>query len=214
MERAFAVVVQHASALASPKRGLILGRSKMPDIEILRVSGEDLDVLKELSERTFTETFASMNTAANMRAYLANEFATEKLEREWADPDSEFYFALLEQQVVGYLKVNMGSAQTELQEKHTLEVERIYVLKEHHGKRLGQMLLDKAFAIARERGSDHVWLGVWEANAQAIRFYTKNGFVAFGKHTFMLGADAQTDMLMKVGLHPTATGADTDRISS
>ncbi|MGV9012736.1 MAG: GNAT family N-acetyltransferase [Flavobacteriales bacterium] len=186
----------------------------MPEIEIVRVTGKDLEQLKELSERTFTETFASMNTAANMGAYLAHEFATEKLERELADPDSGFYFALLEQQVVGYLKVNISSAQTELQDKHALEVERIYVLKEHHGKRIGQALLDKALAFARARGIDQVWLGVWEANAQAIHFYAKNGFARFGKHTFMLGADAQTDILMKVGLFSTAAGCDKDRIPS
>ena len=43
----------------------------------------------------------------------------------------------------------------------------------------------------------YIWLGVWEENPRATRFYQKNGFVAFGKHIFKLGDDEQTDILMK-----------------
>ncbi len=175
-------------------------------IELARVTLKDVAQLKELSERTFSETFAALNTAANMRAYLASEFGTEKLERELADTNSAFYFAVLEKQVVGYLKVNVGSAQTELRDQNSLEVERIYVEKALHGQKVGQVLLDKAFAIARARGADQVWLGVWEANIRAIRFYEKNGFVEFAQHLFMLGADAQTDILMKAYLPTSAAG--------
>ncbi len=179
----------------------------MHDIELARVTTKDLAELKELSELTFSETFAAMNTAANMRAYLAHEFDAAKLKRELADPNSEFHFALLGKKVVGYLKVKGGSAQTGLRDQNTLEIERIYVLKELHGHKVGQVLLDKAFAIARAKGADQVWLGVWEANARAIRFYAKNGFVEFGKHIFMLGSDAQTDILMKAGLDDRDCGS-------
>lgn len=40
-------------------------------------------------------------------------------------------------------------------------------------------------------------LGVWEHNHRALRFYEKNGFIAFGTHIFQLGNDQQTDILMK-----------------
>ena len=182
----------------------------MHGIEIARVTLKDLARLKELSERTFTETFAPMNTAANLSAYLAHEFAKDKLEHELGDPDSQFHFALFEEQVVGYLKVNMASAQTELRDQNTLEIERIYVVKELHGRKVGQALLDKAFAIACEKGADHVWLGVWEANTKAIRFYEKNGFLQFAEHIFMLGTDAQTDIMMKADL-ATFAASDKDR---
>ncbi|GJH39565.1 hypothetical protein RCZ04_01150 [Capnocytophaga sp. HP1101] len=78
-----------------------------------------------------------------------------------------------------------------------MEIERIYVLKSFHGSGVGQELYQKAITVAREQAVQYVWLGVWEQNPRAIRFYEKNGFVPFDKHVFVLGNDPQTDILMK-----------------
>jgi len=56
-----------------------------------------------------------------------------------------------------------------------MEIERIYVLAAYHGKKVGQILYDKAMQVAEEINSPFVWLGVWEKNPRAIRFYEKNG---------------------------------------
>ncbi len=78
-----------------------------------------------------------------------------------------------------------------------LEIERIYVLQEFHGQRVGQVLYEKAIELAQERGLDYIWLGVWEKNARALRFYEKNGFEPFDRHIFKLGDDEQTDIMVK-----------------
>ena len=114
--------------------------------------------------------------------------------------NAELYFAMLNNQVVGYLKLNFGQAQTELKDDKALEIERIYVLQEFHGKKIGQLLYEKAIQIAKQANMDYVWLGVWEENERAINFYKKNGFVAFDKHLFKLGDDEQTDIMMKLQL--------------
>jgi len=101
---------------------------------------------------------------------------------------------------VGYLKLNFGSSQTELKDDRALEIERIYVLKEFHGKSVGQELYEKAIYVARQKNADYVWLGVWEQNPRAINFYKKNGFIEFDKHIFKLGEDEQTDIMMKLQL--------------
>jgi ribosomal protein S18 acetylase RimI-like enzyme len=105
------------------------------------------------------------------------------------------------QKVIGYLKLNFGASQTELKDKNALEIERIYVLKEFHGKKVGQLLFDKAIEIAKEHHVAYVWLGVWENNKSALQFYTKNGFVEFDQHIFVLGDEAQTDIMMKLELN-------------
>ena len=135
-----------------------------------------------------------------MTKYLEEGFSLEKLTSEVADPNSEFYFALIENNVIGYLKLNFGASQTELKDDKALEIERIYVLKEFHGKKVGQFLYDKAIQIAKQANAAYVWLGVWEENPRAISFYKKNGFVEFDKHIFVLGDDEQTDIMMKLQL--------------
>ena len=172
----------------------------MENIITRRITLDDLEKLQNIGRKTFEETFSESNSEENMRNYLEEGFSKEKLTAELKNKDSEFYFATLKDEVIGYLKVNFGESQTELKDSKALEIERIYVSKEFHGKSVGQILYDKAIEIAKQKGSEYVWLGVWEHNPRAISFYKKNGFVAFDKHVFRLGDDEQTDIMMKMKL--------------
>jgi len=100
------------------------------------------------------------------------------------------------------MKLNTGEAQKENQNDNALEIERIYVLQEFQGKKVGQLLYLHAIKVAEGLSADYVWLGVWEKNFRAIAFYKKNGFVAFDQHVFILGDDRQIDILMKLELAP------------
>ncbi len=160
-----------------------------------------LPLLQRIGRQTFQETFADVNTEEDMKQYLEESFSPEKLTSELTNSNAEFYLATFGQDVVGYLKVNFGEAQTELKDGNAVEIERIYVSKAFHGKKVGQLLYDKALNIAHERKADYVWLGVWEKNLRAIAFYQKNGFVEFGQHLFRLGDDEQTDLMMRLQLN-------------
>lgn len=172
----------------------------MTKTSIRKMNLEDLELLQKIGRQTFSETFSSENTDENMQTYLEKAFSDEKLSTELIDPHSELYLAEKNSQVVGYLKLNFGPSQTELKDIRSLEIERIYVLKEYHGKMIGQILLDRALEVANSNNLDYIWLGVWEENKKAIDFYKKNGFVLFDKHIFKLGNEEQTDWMMKLEL--------------
>lgn len=172
----------------------------MENININQIDIKEIERLQAIGKQTFTETFAAHNSAENMAKYLEEAYADEKLSAELNDPNSVFYFAELDNQVIGYLKLNFGGAQTELKDNKALEIERIYVTKAFHGKKVGQLLYNKAIEVAKEKSADYIWLGVWEENQKALQFYKKNGFVEFDKHVFVLGDDAQTDLMMKLEL--------------
>lgn len=172
----------------------------MNSIAIKKIGLEQLVPLQEIGRKTFYDTFFESDSEESMKAYLAKSFSTEKLTAELENPNSEFYFAAQNEIIIGYLKVNFGAAQTELQDANAVEIERIYVLQDYHGKQVGQLLFEKAMAIAKSNRCDYIWLGVWEENHRALQFYTKNGFVAFDKHIFVLGEEEQTDIMMKLKL--------------
>lgn len=172
----------------------------MENINIKKVTQNDIDQLQKIGRQTFYETFSAGNTEENMKKYLDEGFTTEKLVAELENKNSEFYFATLDNEVIGYLKLNFGQSQTELKDDKALEIERIYVLEGFHGKNVGQLLYDKAIQIARQKNAEYVWLGVWEENPRAINFYKKNGFTEFDKHIFKLGNEEQTDIMMKLQL--------------
>jgi len=173
----------------------------MDNVKITKTHLTEIEQLQAIGRQTFLETFADGNTQENMQQYLEEGFAIDKLTVELTNPYSEFFFAKIDDQVVGYLKINFGQAQTELNDNNALEIERIYVLKEFHGKKVGQILYDYAFDLAKNANADYLWLGVWEENPRAINFYKKNGFVEFDKHIFRLGDDEQTDIMMKLKIN-------------
>lgn len=172
----------------------------MDTIDIKKVAAKDIDQLQKISRQTFYEALSAGNTEENMKKYLEEGFSFDKLTAELNNSNSEFYFAALKNIVIGYLKLNFGQSQTDIKDEKALEIERIYVLKEFYGKSVGQLLMDKAINVGRQKNVDYVWLGVWEENPRAISFYKKNGFVGFGKHIFKLGSDEQIDIMMKLHL--------------
>jgi ribosomal protein S18 acetylase RimI-like enzyme len=177
----------------------------MDNIEMKKVSIDDIDELQKIGRQTFFETFSEANSEENMQKYLQEELSLEKLTVELDDKNSQFFFAIIDTEVIGYVKLNLGQSQTELKDDNALEIERIYVLKRFQGKKVGQLLYEKAIEIAKQQNVDYVWLGVWEENYRAIRFYKKNGFIEFDKHIFQLGNDEQTDLMMKLQLKKTET---------
>jgi ribosomal protein S18 acetylase RimI-like enzyme len=167
------------------------------NITIRKVSLADLDVLLNISKQTFFDAFEALNNPDDFKAYTSVAFTEDKFRSELNNPNSEFYFAVDQDNIVGYLKLNFATAQTEFQDTEALEIERIYVSSAYQGKQIGQLLLEHAVNKARSAKLKYVWLGVFEKNTHAIRFYERNGFKKFSSHYFMIGNDRQTDFLMK-----------------
>jgi ribosomal protein S18 acetylase RimI-like enzyme len=156
----------------------------------------DVDLLRELGVKTFSDTFREFNTPENMRIYLMKNFSRQQIEEEVTDPAGEFLLVYDGDVCVGYARMRTSKTPNELVAP-AVEIERLYAVKEYIGKNVGGALMNSCLARAKEKKFKTVWLGVWEKNIRAIRFYEKYGFAKFGDHIFMLGDDAQTDWLMK-----------------
>jgi ribosomal protein S18 acetylase RimI-like enzyme len=170
----------------------------MDNLVIKECSFKDIEKIKYICEKTFLETFSSENTKEDMDNYLRENFSYEKIEQEIRNDYSRFYIVEDNEEVAAYMKLNFDKAQTEAGHDNTLEVQRIYVLQEYKGKYIGKLLMQKAIEIGKRNNLHYIWLGVWENNTNAIKFYEKLGFVKFDTHIFKLGEDEQTDNLMKL----------------
>jgi len=164
-------------------------------IQLVRPS--EVDTLLVLSRKTFYDAFEHLNNPEDFEAYTSKAFTREQLLSEIEDPDSAFYFAVIDNEPVGYIKLNYRGAQAEFHEPGGVELSRIYILASQQGKKIGNHLLDFAINKAIEDKMTYIWLGVWEHNLAAQRFYERNGFVKVGSHEFVVGKDVQTDYLMK-----------------
>lgn len=165
-------------------------------IKIKTCTLEDLHTLQEVGIETFYYTFKDQNSPENMKVYLEKAFNIKQLEKELSNIHSQFFFVYYQNELAGYLKVNSDDAQTEKMGDEFLEIERIYIREKFQKHGLGKSLLNKAIEVAKEWNKKKIWLGVWEKNENAIGFYKKMGFVQKESHSFYMGDEEQTDLIM------------------
>jgi ribosomal protein S18 acetylase RimI-like enzyme len=159
---------------------------------------EDVVTLSEISKTTFIEAFEKDNNPSDFDSYIKVAFSEAKIKSELLNHNSDFYFAYLNNKLVGYFKLNKNEAQTEKFDVKTIELERIYVLKQFQNQGIGKKMLFEIFKIVKSNNVSFLWLGVWEKNRAAIKFYQRYNFKKFDTHFYYIGNDKQTDWLMKL----------------
>ncbi|WP_318311162.1 GNAT family N-acetyltransferase [Flagellimonas crocea] len=160
----------------------------------------DLDTLAQVSKETFAAAFEKDNDPEDFQAYIGQAFHPDTLKKELSNEHCYFYFVFDEGELLGYFKLNIASAQTDVHDPNALELERIYVLESHQGKKVGSWMLKEIIRKAKTLGKDYIWLGVWEHNPKAIAFYLHHGFSKFGEHPYYIGTDKQTDWLLRLNV--------------
>ncbi len=172
-------------------------------ITVARRNAATAAQLTALGRQTFQDTFAADNRPEDMAAYLAANFSPEKQLAELEDADTVFLLARMQQELVGYAKLRFNSTlgvEAGNTPDKRVEVERLYVREDWIGTGLGATLMRRVLEEARQKACRSVVLGVWEKNIRAIDFYRRFGFKVVGQHEFMLGSDAQIDLVMRKGL--------------
>jgi diamine N-acetyltransferase len=165
-------------------------------INLRRGTPADAAALADLAARTFRETFESDNSPEDMAAHLALAYGVPQQTGELSDPA---YITLLledEAHLAAFAQVRQNETPACIPEGPAVELYRFYVDRPFHGQGLAQRLMTAVRETARDLGAHILWLGVWENNSRAIRFYTKCGFRDVGAQIFVVGSDPQTDRIM------------------
>ncbi len=169
----------------------------IPSSQSIRLATpEDAAALAEFAERMFRTTFGPDNAPADMDAYCVAAFGADILERELRDSARVCLMVEHDGKLAAFTWLHDGATNACVVSDHPVEIQRFYVDQPWHGHGVAPQLMAAALAEAFARGGQMVWLGVWDRNARAIRFYEKQGFIDVGSHVFMLGQDAQTDRIL------------------
>ncbi len=160
----------------------------------------DARELAALAARTFIEAFAAQNDPDDLAAYVAEAFSVARIEAELREPESFFLLGTDPSAglagPVGYSRLVGARREDGITGPRPVELQRIYVDAEHRSSGYGSALMWDSLSLARSQGYRTVWLGVWEHNYGAQRFYQRWDFTVVGSHDFVLGSDRQTDLLM------------------
>ncbi|WP_299684648.1 GNAT family N-acetyltransferase [uncultured Dokdonia sp.] len=169
-------------------------------MQFLPIQLQDITILRTLAIRTYTAAFAHKNKSGVLEKYVVHAFAKAHLEKQLLAPNSYWYFLKHNDAIVGYLKLNIGDAQTEFQQSDGLEIERIYIDSPYINQGFGKKAIDFSISEAQKLEKNYIWLGVWEENPDAIRFYKRCGFKITGTHYYDMIAEIQTDYIMQYNL--------------
>src|SRR5687767_14484383 len=174
----------------------------MSELSIRQATTYDAKLLTDLAYTTFWDAFAHhpKNAPDDLAHYMRQAFSFEQITVELADSRNYFLIAEHENKPAGYAKLIIDNIEPGITAERPVELSRLYSHQKYLGQGVGQMLMEACFERARAENRDVMWLGVWEFNPRAQRFYGKNGFRIVGRHTFKLGSDPQTDLLMQKGV--------------
>ncbi len=171
----------------------------MNSLTIRQAIREDAKVLTDLAYTTFWDAFAHhpKNAPEDLNHYMRQAFNQEQITTELADEKNIFLIAEIAGEAAGYSKIIIDNIEPGITAERPVELSRLYSHQRHLGQGVGQSLMDACLERAKAEDRDVMWLGVWEYNPRAQRFYEKNGFRVVGSHVFLLGKDPQTDLLMQ-----------------
>lgn len=167
-------------------------------MSIRRAGFEDRDLLVALGRETFFDTFVGTCSDEDMDLFLRESFAPEKVEREIGQEGSFFYvLSGAGDGALGYARLfadpECSGGLPEEYRADAIELVRFYLKRKAFGTGAAQLLMAHCLEEARGMGFARMYLGVWEKNLRAQRFYEKSGFRKIAEKIFMVGNDAQTD---------------------
>ena len=168
------------------------------EITIRRILIAEAPALSKMAKQTFYDTFTGTCSEEDMQAFLEQYYNLEQIKKELSNQDDYCFFAEINGEPVGYIRFMEDSSNfAEVNKWKSLELKRLYILKEYHGKGIAQKLMEFFIAFAEQYQYELVWLGVWEYNFRAQKFYSKYGFINSGHtHDFPIGDTPQTDIYL------------------
>ena len=155
----------------------------------------DLPAIDRVFRTSFCDTFAHLYRPEDLQAFLA-QFTLTAWREELDDPRYRFRVAEDGGKIVGFLKLGPSALPIET-DKRAIELRQIYILKEHHSSGIAAALTDWAVDEARRQGFEELYLTVYVDNDRAKRFYDRYGFEPVGRYDFMVGSQADEDIIMR-----------------
>ena len=168
-------------------------------LNIRRANINDAETLAPLAVQIFNDTFAGhpLNKPEDMRAYIAEALSVEQIRSEITDTARIVFVVEFDGEMIGFAQLREHSTEDCVSDLNPIEIQRLYLKQEFHGRGIANQLMKACLDEAVGKNYRTIWLGVWEHNHRAQRFYEKVGFVKVGEHVFLLGNDPQTDWVME-----------------
>lgn len=167
---------------------------------IRKAGPDDAHALAKLGRAAFCETFAHLYAPDDLELFLSKAY-DPMAHAAWC-ADSSYYIIVHEHAgtPVGFAMARPNALPVAQHEAQAFELQRLYVLRAHHGKGIGRILMEDVLVHAGSEGWQAIYLGVWENNFPAQRFYKRYGFEEVGEYVFSVGKQKDRELIFRKAL--------------
>jgi|KBSSwiStaDraftv2_1062776.scaffolds.fasta_scaffold26814_2 diamine N-acetyltransferase len=162
-----------------------------------RATPADAPELAGFGSQSFVDAYGSLNSRRQVALHVERTYSEDLQRAELTDSGSWTIIGDREGEIVGAALMRWYDPPAPLAAgAKWAEIKRFYVGRGYWRTGISTDLMVAALQSIRDGAGDSVWLQVWEDATQAIGFYRKWGFVEVGEMPFMLGTEAQRDLVM------------------
>ena len=168
---------------------------------IIRATESDVNVICGIGKLSVAESHKGSCSDEHMNEYLVKNYSNDAIDKDLSDPTNHYYIVTCNDKVAGFSKIVFNAEHLNVDYKNAAKLDRIYLLKEFIGLKLGLELLNFNIELARKNNQSCVWLYTWIGNENAINFYLKSGFKVVGEHKFYINEthyDVSHQMVLKL----------------
>lgn len=155
-------------------------------ITVRNANFNDIEAIAKLGTTTFLETYLPNTPKDAVESFVKNAFNIDTLTAEFDNPNVHYFMIFLNETLAGYSKIELNVPNEYAETTQLTKLDRFYVLKEFHGKKLGTALFNYTITFSKEQQQQGIWLYVLIQNERALHFYTKNNFQIIGEYDFKI----------------------------
>ena len=153
---------------------------------IVKANEKNIKLLADIGRVSFIESHGNSASEADINKYVNEKYTYEVFKEETSDPENIYHIIYHNDQPAGYSNINFNAKHSNIQMKNITKLDRIYLLKEFYGLKLGYELFTFNVELSKKNDQAGMWLFVWKENQRAVNFYIKTGFKIIGSHDFKL----------------------------
>ena len=145
-------------------------------MDLKRCSAADISEIRKVAIQSYKEHYLYLWTDYySAEWYMNRSFSTDSLTRQMEDVQALFYLVLVNATTIGFIKLNKNKPLPGDEADKSLELERIYLLKDFSGKGIGTAVLNKIIDYCKQQGIKLLWLKSMDSS-DSLFFYKKRGF--------------------------------------
>lgn len=172
----------------------------MIKVQITDATTADAALLKQIGATYFYDAYKDVKFDGHLTDYIKTAFIESEIEQQIAGRQAHYMIARNGSNPCGYVKIRWDRTHPNLTTTKNLEVERIYVDRNHWRDGIGKQLLSACIDYGRKNNFEVLWLGVWQKNERAINFYKSQSMEIFGEKKFWVGSEENDDFVLRLSL--------------